>query len=205
MSDPTPQLYLAALCYGGTAHARFLRSLLALEEACAAHRLPLRLDLGGGDALVGRGRASVLARFLESGASHLLFVDPQVAFTPADVLRLLAADKEVIGAEPCRGEVPARSAAAPRDGDTPVAAVDAGFMMIRRDAAARMSRAYPALRARLGDVHAAHAGKAVMLFDSMIDPQTGQYLTDDESFCRRWRDLGGVVWLAASVQPVGAA
>ena len=29
----------------------------------------------------------------------------------------------------------------------------------------------------------------------MIDPDTGIYLSEDYAFCRRWRDLGGEVWL----------
>jgi hypothetical protein len=29
----------------------------------------------------------------------------------------------------------------------------------------------------------------------MIDPDTGDYLSEDYTFCRRWRALGGEVWL----------
>jgi hypothetical protein len=38
------------------------------------------------------------------------------------------------------------------------------------------------------------------LFDTMIvpkdrDPETRHYLSEDYAFCRRWRSLGGRVWL----------
>jgi hypothetical protein len=33
------------------------------------------------------------------------------------------------------------------------------------------------------------------LFDCMIDPNTGEYLSEGYTFCRRWRDIGGEVWL----------
>jgi hypothetical protein len=33
------------------------------------------------------------------------------------------------------------------------------------------------------------------LFDTMIDEETGEYLSEDYAFCRRWRKLGGKVWL----------
>jgi len=33
------------------------------------------------------------------------------------------------------------------------------------------------------------------LFDCMIDPQTGVYLSEDYAFCRRWRKCGGEIWL----------
>ena len=33
------------------------------------------------------------------------------------------------------------------------------------------------------------------LFECMIDPDTGEYLSEDFAFCRRWTDLGGEIWL----------
>jgi hypothetical protein len=38
------------------------------------------------------------------------------------------------------------------------------------------------------------APQAVMVFETMIEPETGQYLSEDYAFCRRWRDLGGEIW-----------
>ena len=198
MSEAEPTLYLAALCYGSSAHARHMRALLALERACAARALPLRLDLGGADALIGRGRAAALARFLRSGASHMLMVDPDRGFEPEQVFRLMDCGKDVIGARLPGGSTPAGLAAGP-DGLIRVDAADAGFLMVRRAAARRLVEAYPHLRARLGDVSATELGEVAMVFDSLIEPGTGRYLADDESFCRRWRDLGGAVWLAPAL------
>ena len=51
------------------------------------------------------------------------------------------------------------------------------------------------------------AGSAnrVALFECMIDPQTGVYLSEDFSFCRRWTDMGGEIWadLASRLRHVG--
>ena len=71
-----------------------------------------------------------------------------------------------------------------------------GFMMVKREALLRMGAAHPELRFR--SVHARHmppSDNLCALFDCLIDPETGAYLSEDYSFCRRWRALGGEVWL----------
>ena len=34
-----------------------------------------------------------------------------------------------------------------------------------------------------------------LLFDCIIDPESRRYLSEDYTFCRRWQDMGGDVWL----------
>jgi len=197
---PDPSLYLATPCYGGLAHALYLRSLLALRAACAAGQVPLEIDLGGGEALIGRARAAMMAKFLAGRASHLLFVDADIGFQPQGVFRLLGAGREVVGGvyprkAPAAGfEVGAPLAPATPDGFQPVSFVGAGFLLVSRAAAARISAGYPALQAGLADLRGAGLERAAMVFDSVVEPETGLYLADHQAFCRRWRDLGGEVW-----------
>lgn len=72
-----------------------------------------------------------------------------------------------------------------------------GFMMIKRGALELMTAKYP-------ETHytAAHnspsdnqSSNLFSLFDCMIEPETGHYLSEDYTFCYRWRKLGGTVWL----------
>jgi hypothetical protein len=199
----------------------YTQSLLALRPACAARGVGLVLDLGGGEALIGRARAGMLVRFLASPATHLLFVDADVGFAPEAVFRLLASGRDVIGGVyPRKGldltalreavaagdpdamsrairpqfEPLAADGAAADDSLIAAASVGTGFLMVTRHAAQRMTEGYPQLRARLGDVNGANVSEAVMVFDSFVEPETRRYLADFEAFCRRWRDLGGEVW-----------
>ncbi|AQS84827.1 MAG: hypothetical protein ABF876_11945 [Acetobacter aceti] len=76
-----------------------------------------------------------------------------------------------------------------------------GFMLISRRAVQRMIEAYPETRYKRIDAPVAQDNSASVetdayaLFDCMVDPETGTYLSEDFTFCRRWRALGGEVWL----------
>jgi len=196
-----PSIYLATPCYGGLAHALYARSLLALRGACAQQGVAVEVDLGGGDALIGRARAGMMAKFLAGPAGHLLFVDADVGFEAPSVFRLLASGFDVVG-----GAYPRKIASQGfelgqplgppnADGFQSVTFVGTGFLLVSRPAAERLAQAHPELRAGLGDVRGSAVREAAMVFDSMIEPETGRYLADHQAFCRRWRDLGGEVWV----------
>jgi hypothetical protein len=161
-----PSLRLASPCYGGVAQARFMRSLIALRVACAARGVPLQLDLGGGEALTSRGRAAMMGAFLASDASHLVFADSEQAFAP----------------EPLLDDLP---------GAVGVLQLEGHLLVISRAAAQALTDAYPALTAGLADVAGSGAQRAAMVFDAMIEPETGRYLTDFEAFWWRWRQVSG--------------
>jgi hypothetical protein len=81
-----------------------------------------------------------------------------------------------------------------------------GFQLIRRSVLERMIAAYPETRFRR--VHglsmsgsrreAVPSENLFALFDCIIDPETGAYLSEDFSFCRRWRQIGGEIWIDAA-------
>ena len=201
MTIQSPAIFIATPCYGGMASAIYMRSLIALREPCVDRRIGLHIELGGGEALIGRARAAMMAKFLASPATHLMFIDADIGFSPAAVFRLLDAGRDVIG-----GVYPLADPAPPPGGQFPVASVGAGFMLISRSAARAMTDQHPDLQARLGDMHALGVPSAAMVFDSFTDPATGRHLSDHQAFCHRWRQLGGKVWadLDCDLRHVGA-
>ena len=146
-----------------------------------------------------------MAFFLTTAATHLLFVDADIGFAPDAVFRLLGAGRDVIGgAYPKKAQTPGTPLAWEAEplpgaelathGVVEVASVGTGFLLVSRAAAQQMSDGYPKLRAKLGDLSGAVAPEATMVFDNLIEPETGRYLADHQAFCRRWRGLGGQVW-----------
>lgn len=73
-----------------------------------------------------------------------------------------------------------------------------GFLLIKRAALEKMAAAYP--ETKFASTHnfpalGAGSGNLYALFDCLIDPASGHYLSEDYAFCRRWRALGGEIWL----------
>jgi hypothetical protein len=232
-----PFIYLATPCYGGIIDLHFMHSALALQEACRERGVGLKIDLMGGDALITRARSRLAARFLaHPQATHILFCDADIGFAPDNVFRLLEADKPVIAAVcpmkhidwqrarlAAKAEAPDMMAASlgyvvrflptpdnsveVENGIAKVAYGGTGFLMIRREAMQAIADAHPELKARMGDMGDNLADEAVMVFETMIEPETGQYLSEDYAFCRRWRDLGGEIWadMEARLTHVGHA
>jgi len=81
-----------------------------------------------------------------------------------------------------------------------------GFQLIRRGALERMIAAYPESRfSRVHDLPMSGSRRDVVrssnlfaLFDCIIDPEGGAYLSEDYSFCMRWRWIGGEIWIDAA-------
>jgi hypothetical protein len=161
-------------------------------------------------------------------ATHLLFIDADIGFAPEQALALLAADKEVCGGiyplkrldwDRIRAQALAgiENLAAStlnyvvdlKEGEpTPpttdffrVKYLGTGFMMIRREVFARMAGHYPETQFKqihLGlNIDAAKAPSHAF-FDCVIDPESGEYLSEDYTFCKRWTQIGGEIWAHAN-------
>jgi hypothetical protein len=73
-----------------------------------------------------------------------------------------------------------------------------GFMLIRRSCLERMVLAYPQTKYDVAHVYPIPKERSpnqYALFDCIIEPGTNIYLSEDFTFCRRWRDIGGKIWL----------
>lgn len=219
-----PYIFLAVPCYGGQLTLHFVQSLLTLKDACREAGIGLRVEMMGGESLITRGRSRLAAAFLaHPEATHMLFIDADIGFQPQNVFRLLNSGKDVIAAvcplkkvdwnkvrkavEKGVSDLQAASigyvvrflpnpqnSVEVNDGFAQVAYGGTGFLMISRQAMQRLFDAHPELRARMRDMADNAAQETVMVFETMIEPETGQYLSEDYAFCRRWRDLGGEIW-----------
>lgn len=84
------RLFLATPMYGGQAHAEYVKSLCDLTGWCARQDVGLRTYFVSGEALLPMTRARMVAEFMRSDCTHLLFVDADIGFDPLDAVALLA-------------------------------------------------------------------------------------------------------------------
>jgi len=71
-----------------------------------------------------------------------------------------------------------------------------GFMCIRRDTIQKMFDEHPDWK-YVNDINVDQKFEPFMyaLFDTMIDPDSRRYLSEDYMFCRTWQKMGGTVYL----------
>lgn len=85
------------------------------------------------------------------------------------------------------------------DGFMKVREAPTGFMCIKRAVFDRMIEAYPGLKYVPDWPKGTYpeGGVHYRFFDTMVDPDTGRYLSEDYAFCRLWEKLGGEVFADA--------
>ena len=234
------KFFIATPCYGGQLNEPYFRSVIKMMTFFNGHQIPLAFGTIANESLVTRARNVLVAYFLASDYTHLLFIDADIEFQTEDVLKLYAHKKDVVvGAYPKKGvawnrirghladdinkerDLTDREIAAYGsdyavnfkfiDKENKSVAVEkgliklhdagTGFMMISREAILKMIKAYPELKYN-NDVNINNEDLKdhfYALFDTMIDPVDRRYLSEDYTFCRRWQELGGDIWLDPSI------
>ncbi len=75
-----------------------------------------------------------------------------------------------------------------------VSKIGTGLMCIRREVLEKMIETHPeTYRNDVGGYSGEYEYHT--LFDTMIEPDTKRYLSEDYAFCHKWRALGGKIWV----------
>lgn len=148
-------------------------------------------------------RNTILTKFYDAfpTASHLLFVDSDMNFTPGLIKKMFDFDKDVAGVLYCRREFPVSLIGEKsedhvvKDGFMKMNGVGAGVLLIKRSIVKTIIEAMPDLVEPAEPVVSEKTGikRSIRAFDKMRNPK-GTLLSEDFSFCERVRQVGGEVW-----------
>ena len=221
MSDPTStkqqpgqpydfskaHLHIALPCYGGMMYESTTSALIRFILLAQQVGLSWSLDTLCNESLIPRGRNCLVAKMLTNpDATHMMFLDSDIAFDPESILHMMAADKEIIaGAYPKKSLPIAYNINLEQKTKVqgPLFTVDTaatGFLMFKREVITKMITAMPDTKFKddigLGKQYEPNL---YALFDCYID-HNGHYLSEDWAFCRRAKNIGYDIWLDTRVK-----
>jgi hypothetical protein len=206
--------------YGGMAAGIYTVSMLQLSAVFLRNRVDSVYSFTSTESLVPNARNVLTHQFLESNATHLMWIDSDIGFNAMDIVTMLMADRDVVcGIYPKKEVDWARVAEAVKSGVPPEELSNhAGLFAVNLldDSA----RGYADDPDRLLEVAAAGTGFMLIkrgVFDALsevvpeyvpdripikeyyatsTDPDSGRLITEDYHFCRLARSHGFKIYAA---------
>lgn len=219
-----PTVFIATPMYGGMAAGIYTVSMVQLPAVFLRHRIDSIYAFTASESLVPNARNVLAHQFLESKATHLMWIDSDIGFNAMDIVSMLVADRDIVcGIYPKKEVDWARVAQAVKAGVPPEELSNhAGLFAVKLlDDSARGLAADPD-----GLLEIAAGGTGFMLikrgvFDTLssvvpeyapderpikeyyattTDPESGRLITEDYHFCSLARSNGFKIYAAPWVR-----
>jgi hypothetical protein len=97
MSEKKGNIFVGVPMYGGMCTGYFTQSLLTLGPVLNQNGYDMAFSAIFNESLIQRGRNALVHGFMNrSECTHLLFIDADIKFNAADVIKMIDADKDII-------------------------------------------------------------------------------------------------------------
>ncbi|UMB70749.1 ANP1/MMN9/VAN1 family protein [Mycobacterium paraterrae] len=221
-----PRVFIATPMYGGMASAAYAMSLAHAPGIFFRSGVGLNFSCAVNDSLVTRARNYLTHQFLNSTATHLMWIDADIGFDPTDIIKMVQADKDIVCGIYPKKEINwnavarAASAGVPperlpeherslvvnlvdnsqdrvtADGLIEIANAGTGFMLIKRNVFEVLAPDAPSY------VDGSTPGIEIKEFYAVsIDRDSGNsLLSEDYHFCKLARDRGFAIYAASWVR-----
>lgn len=181
-------------------------SVPLIEAAGIEHQIVFEV----GCPYISSARATMTRKALDHGADVIVFLDHDVSWRPADLLKLIQTEGDVVaGTYRIKHEPPdmpedfmgvlftddrGRPVVRPTDGALKAKLVPAGFLKVTRDAVAAFMYHYPELT--YGPLYS----QSVDLFNHGAVFKDRIWWGEDYAFSQRWNNKCGDIWLVPDLQ-----
>ncbi len=186
------KIHFLTPCYGGNITEVCFSSYLAFTILAMQNGINFQIDTLSNESNVNRARNSCAAKFLSGDCTHLMFVDADIQFNPRDIVKLIQHDKDIVGGIYPQKTLPPKMVVntlnnGEQQGDLiEVGTLGTGFMMIKRSVFEKMIEEGATPYVDAIGLSPEENLNQYDFFQCTIDSK-GRYLTEDWSFCRRWR------------------
>lgn len=97
MDDVKARLFIATPMYGGMCTGGYTVGLLNTVQVFMQHRVLMYYAHMQNESLITRARNRLAYDFLNTpDATHLMFIDADISFSPEDIVKMIDADKDII-------------------------------------------------------------------------------------------------------------
>jgi len=197
-------IHFCTPCYGGQISESCFQSYIKWTVFGMQNKLAFQIDTLSNESNINRGRNSCAAKFLMGKSSHLMFVDADIGWAPEDIVKLVTHDVDVAcGVYPQKIIPPKYVVNVKKDGERRGDLIEAhsagtGFMLIKREVFEKLIEA-GATKYHDDIGLGPETDFQYDFFNCTVD-ETGQYLTEDYSFCRSVQQAGLKVWIDKSIE-----
>jgi hypothetical protein len=188
------KVFIGTVSSSATVSAYYTSSIFKSQKLLKENGIDCYLDIIIDEPLIQLARNKLLSLFIESDCSELIFIDSDQAWDPEDLLKLVNIDKDFVGAPVILKTSNSYNVSFKETSQDKLIKVDSvgtGFLKISK----KVAKAVSDISKEYKDGESSNR----MAFEiKVID---GDIVSEDFMFCKKWKDLGGEIFIDPSINP----
>jgi uncharacterized protein YlxP (DUF503 family) len=188
------KVFIGTVSSSATVSAYYLTSIIKSQKLLMENNIDCYLDIIIDEPLIQLARNKLLSIFIKSDCDELIFIDSDQAWNPEDLLKLINSDKDFVGAPVILKTSNNYNVSFEEVSKNELMEVDyvgTGFLKISRLVAEKV---FDSSQEYLDGDSLCKMAFEVKVVDKNI-------LSEDFVFCKKWKDLGGSIFIDTSIDP----